>query len=301
MTRKAFLRLSALDTAAFLAETPAVLEAESKPIRVGFILPNYDQIRWKSGDQPCFESEAQTLGLKTFIVTSQQSETVQASQVENMLTQGVDAIVLRPVNAAASTSLVRNCKQAGVPLIAYDSLPLKADAACFIGRDAIEMGKSIAEVAVRAQPKGNYILALGDEGVNVAREEKRGYHAVLKPYLGSGAIKIVSEQFNMIWSTNSACAQVENPLTKNNNDVAAVICGNDGTAYGANSGAGSAGAGRQGVGQRGGRRTAGDGADPRRADSGLQLHRLLAGRGGVGEGGGNADQGWQDRHWSRCR
>ena len=233
MTRKDFLLAGAFGTAAFLAGTHAVLAAEQKPVRVGFILPNYDQIRWKSGDQPGFESEAQTLGLKTFVVASQQSETVQASQVENMLTQGVDVIVLRPVNAAASMSLVRKCNQAGVPLVAYDSLPQKADVACFIGRDAVEMGKSIAEVAVKAQPKGNYILALGDEGVNVAQEEKRGYYAVLKPFLDSGAIKIVSEQFNKNWSTDSARAQVENALTKNNNDVVAVVCGNDGTAYGA--------------------------------------------------------------------
>ena len=227
------MRASAFGTAAFLAGTRTVLAAASKPIRVGFILPNYDQIRWKSGDQPGFESEAQKLGLKTFIVASQQSETVQASQVENMLTQGVDVIVLRPVNAAAAVSLVRKCNQAGVPLIAYDSLPQKADVACFIGRDAIKMAESIAEVAVKAQPKGNYILALGDEGVNVAQEEKKGYYTVLKPFLDSGAIKIVSEQFNKNWSTDSSRAQVENALTKVNNDVVAVLCGNDGTAYGA--------------------------------------------------------------------
>ena len=233
MTRKDFLRVSALGSLAFLAGTKAVLAASDKPVRVGLILPSYDQIRWKSGDQPGFESEAKKLGIHPLVVASQMSETVQSSQVENMLTQGVDVVILRPVNAAASGSLVRKCNQAGVPVIAYDSLPQKADVACFVGRDAIEMAKSIARVAVEDRPKGNYILALGDEGTNVAQEEKKGYYEVLKPYLDSGAIKIVSEQFNKNWSTDSGRAQVENALTKNNNDIAAVLCGNDGVAYGA--------------------------------------------------------------------
>ena len=233
MTRKSFLRAGAVGSLAFLAGARTVLAASGKPIRVGMILPSYDQIRWKSGDQPGFESEARKLGITPLVVASQMSETVQSAQVENMLTQGVDVVILRPVNAAASGALAHKCNQAGVPVIAYDSLPQKADVACFVGRDAIEMAKSIAAVAVADRPKGKYILALGDEGTNVAQEERRGYYAILQPHLDSGAITVVSEQFNKNWSTDSGRAQVENALTKNNNDIAAVLCGNDGVAYGA--------------------------------------------------------------------
>lgn len=56
-------------------------------IKVGLILPSYDQIRWQNGDQPCFEKEAAKLGMESSTVASQMSETVQASQVENMLTR----------------------------------------------------------------------------------------------------------------------------------------------------------------------------------------------------------------------
>jgi D-xylose transport system substrate-binding protein len=159
-------------------------------IKVGLILPSYDQIRWQNGDQPCFEKEAAKLGMEFSTVASQMSETVQASQVENMLTQGVDVLVLRPVNAAASQALVRKANRANVPVVAYDSLPMKADVAAFVARDAIAMAEEIAQAAVKANPKGNYILALGDEGTNVAQEEKQGYYKVLKPYLDRGDIKI---------------------------------------------------------------------------------------------------------------
>lgn len=225
------LRSCALGIVVMSVGAPAAL-AQDK-IKVGLILPSYDQIRWQNGDQPCFETEAKKLGMEVSTVASQMSESVQASQVENMLTQGVNVLVLRPVNAAASQGLVRQANRAKVPVVAYDSLPLNADVAAFVARDAIAMAVEIAEAAVKAHPKGNYILALGDEGTNVAVEERTGYYKVLKPYLDKGDIKIVSEQYNKGWSSESSRAQVENALTKANNDVVAVLAGNDGTAYGA--------------------------------------------------------------------
>ena len=233
-TRRGLGRLlagCALGMMAFAIHAP---EAQAKDrIKVGLILPSYDQIRWQSGDQPCFEAEAKKLGLDYSTVASQMSETIQASQVENMLTQGVDVLVLRPVNAASSMGLVRKANQAGVPVVAYDSLPMKADVAAFVARDAVAMAVEIAEDAVSRHPKGNYILALGDEGTNVAHEEREGYYKVLQPYIDRGDITIVSEQYNKNWASESSRAQVENALTKAGNDVVAVVAGNDGTAYGA--------------------------------------------------------------------
>ena len=233
ITRQEFLRAGAAGALAFLAGSRSVLAASGKTIKAGFILPDYDQLRWKNADQAGFESEARKIGLKYVIQASQDSETVQTSQVENMLTQGVDVLVLTPVNGNAAAALVRKANRVNVPVVNYNFLALKSDVACFVGRDAIQMAESIAQEAVKAHPRGNYMLVLGEEGTSVAQEERKGYLNVLKPYVASGAIKIVSEQFNKGWSTDSARAQVENALTKVKNDVAAIVCANDGTAYGA--------------------------------------------------------------------
>lgn len=156
-----------------LAGTTAALAQSNTPIKVGLILTSYDQIRWQNGDQPCFEAEAKKLGMEYSTVASQMSETVQASQVENMLTQGIDVLVLRPVNAGAALGLVRKASQAGVPVINYNFLIDKADVVCFLGRDATEMGEKIAKAAVEAHPKGNYVIAAGEESTSVARDAPR--------------------------------------------------------------------------------------------------------------------------------
>ena len=144
-----------------------------------------------------------------------------------------DVLVLTPVNANAAGALVRKAKQADVPVVDYNFLINKADVACFLGRDAVEMGQKIARAAVEAHPKGNYVIAAGEESTSVAVETRRGFLDVLKPSIDRGDIKVVSDQYNKNWSTDTARAQVENALTKNNNDIQVCLCGNDGTAYGA--------------------------------------------------------------------
>jgi D-xylose transport system substrate-binding protein len=207
--------------------------AQGKTLKVGLIMPDYDQLRWRSADQAFFEKEAAKLGVQVLAQSSNANEALQASQVENMLTQGIDVLVLTPVNANAANGLVRKAKRLNVPVINYNFLIDKGDVVCFLGRDATEMGEKIAKAAVEAHPKGNYVIAAGEESTSVARETRQGFLNVLKPYMDRGDIKLVSDQFNRNWSTDTARAQVENALTKNNNDVAVVLCGNDGAAYGA--------------------------------------------------------------------
>jgi D-xylose transport system substrate-binding protein len=61
----------------------------------------------------------------------------------------------------------------------------------------------------------------------------KGNHNILKPLVDKGDIKIISQQYTKAWSSELSRARVENALTRANNDVAAVICSNDGMADGA--------------------------------------------------------------------
>src|ERR1700722_15372935 len=101
--------------------------AEGKKLKVGLIMPNYDQLRWRNADQAFFEKEAAKLGMEVLAQSSNANEALQASQVENMLTQGIDVLVLTPVNANAANGLVRKAKAANVPVINYNFLINKGD------------------------------------------------------------------------------------------------------------------------------------------------------------------------------
>lgn len=232
VTRRQALGGAAAALLAVLVDFRAA-HAAGQVLKVGLIMPNYDQLRWRNADQAFFEKQAAELGIEVLAQSSNADETLQASQVENMLTQGIQVLVLTPVNAAAAQGMVRRATRAGVPVINYNFLIDKADCVCFLGRDAVEMGEKIAEAAVAAHPRGNYVIAAGDEGTSVARETRQGFLNVLRPRLDRGEIRLVSDQFNKGWSSETARAQVENALTTADNDVSVVLCGNDGTAYGA--------------------------------------------------------------------
>ena len=231
VTRQQVLRGAGTGLLAALAGFKAA-HAAGKTLKVGLIMPNYDQLRWKNADQAFFEKEAKKEGIEVLAQVSNASEATQTSQVENLLTQGIDCLVLTPVNANAANALVHKAKVAGVPVINYNFLITKGDVALYLGRDAVEMGEKIAKAAVEAHPKGNYAIAAGEQATSVAVETRQGFLNVLKPYIDRSDIKLVSDQYNKNWSTDSARSQIENALTKNNNDIAAVLCGNDGTAYG---------------------------------------------------------------------
>jgi D-xylose transport system substrate-binding protein len=204
----------------------------AKGKKVAFMLPSYTQKRWKAGDQAYFEEEAKKHGMDVIIQVANDDETLQASQVDNVLTQGIDVLVLTPVNVDTAKAMVQKARAQQVPVVSYNYVVSDADIAAVVARDAVAVGRDLANAAIEMSPKGNYVMVEGDQGTSVARDKSKGKMEVLQPKIDAGDIKIVSERFNKDWSPDLAQKQVENALTANDNDVVAVVPSNDGMAYG---------------------------------------------------------------------
>ena len=74
----------------------------------------------------------------------------QVSQAENVITQGVDAIVIQPVDFNVAATIAETAAKAGIPLASYDDLILGAKQSAFIGRDPKEGGASAARAVAAA-------------------------------------------------------------------------------------------------------------------------------------------------------
>ncbi|MCW2953829.1 MAG: xylF [Conexibacter sp.] len=200
---------------------------------VALLLPRYTQKRWQVGDQAAFEAEAAKLGLHVIVQVANDDETLQASQADNVLTQGIDVLVLASVNADTSKTIVQKAKAQGVPVVSYNFLVSGADIDVAVGRDDVAVGRDLGRAALAAAPKGNYVLVFGDQATSVARDKAKGQMQVLKPAIDRGDIKIVSERFTKDWAPDLAQKQVEDALTVTHNQIAAVVTSYDGMAYGA--------------------------------------------------------------------
>ena len=154
------------------------------------------------------------------------------SQAENVITQGVDAIVIQPVDFHVAAAIAQLATKAGIPLASYDDLILGAKQAGYIGRDPKDGGAAAAKAVVAKAPKGNYVLIGGDAGQTGSTQMQQGYHAVLDPLVAKGDIKIVMDQFTPAWKTEPAQANAENALTANTNKVDAFLVSYDGMSLG---------------------------------------------------------------------
>ncbi|APA70751.1 sugar ABC transporter substrate-binding protein [Janthinobacterium sp. 1_2014MBL_MicDiv] len=224
--------ISAAIMTAMLALSSSAALADAKNPKIGFSIDDLRVERW-TRDRDFFIAAAEKQGAKVFVQSADASEQRQISQIENLISRGVDVLVIVPFNATVLNNTVKEAKKAGIKVLSYDRLILNADIDAYISFDNEKVGEMQAEGVVKLQPKGNYYLLGGAPTDNNAKMLREGQLKVLKPYIDKGDIKVVGQQWVKDWSASEALSIVENALTANNNKIDAIVASNDGTAGGA--------------------------------------------------------------------
>ncbi|MBB5605561.1 D-xylose transport system substrate-binding protein [Janthinobacterium sp. S3M3] len=224
--------ISAALMTAMLALTSGSVLADAKNPKIGFSIDDLRVERW-TRDRDFFIAAAEKQGAKVFVQSADASEQRQISQIENLISRGVDVLVIVPFNATVLNNTVKEAKKAGIKVLSYDRLILNADIDAYISFDNEKVGEMQAEGVVKLQPKGNYYLLGGAPTDNNAKMLREGQMKVLKPYIDKGDIKVVGQQWVKDWSASEALSIVENALTANKNKIDAIVASNDGTAGGA--------------------------------------------------------------------
>ena len=224
--------ISAAIMTAMLALSSSAALADAKNPKIGFSIDDLRVERW-TRDRAFFIAAAEKQGAKVFVQSADASEQRQISQIENLISRGVDVLVIVPFNATVLNNTIKEAKKAGIKVLSYDRLILGADIDAYISFDNEKVGEMQAEGVVKLQPKGNYYLLGGAPTDNNAKMLREGQMKVLKPYIDKGDIKVVGQQWVKDWSATEALSIVENALTANNNKIDAIVASNDGTAGGA--------------------------------------------------------------------
>ena len=218
---------------AALAPAPAAAACTpGKTRRIAFMLKQQTAFRYLHADVPFFQKTVEAAGYKVIFQSAENDPNTQVSQAENVITKGVDAIVIQPVDFNVAGTIAKMAAKANIPVASYDDVILNAKHAAFIGRDPKEGGIAAAKAVVAAVPKGNYALIGGDPGQTGSTKMQEGYRQVLEPLVKKGDVKIVLDQFTPKWKTEPAQAHAENALTKNGNKVNAFLVSYDGMSLG---------------------------------------------------------------------
>jgi D-xylose transport system substrate-binding protein len=203
----------------------------SRKLRIGFSLESLRHERWHR-DLGSFTARAQQLGAEVLTQSADGDDSLQVRQAENLLTQGIDVLVVVPHNGLVAASIVENAKQQRVPVIAYDRIIRNSDVDFYVSFDNVRVGEQQAEYLVSRVPKGNYILIGGAPSDENARLLREGQMRVLQPAVDRHDIRIVADQWAKDWLPSEALRHTENALTQAGNSVVAVVASNDSTAGG---------------------------------------------------------------------
>lgn len=200
-------------------------------VTIGFSLATLQEERWQR-DRDLFVAAAQKLGARVEVQAANNDEATQIAQAENLISQGVDVLVVVPQNAEASAAIVEKAHEAGIKVLAYDRLIRNSNLDLYVSFDNERVGEMQAEAITKLVPKGKYVYIGGAETDNNAHLFKQGAFNVLQPLIDSGDIDVVYDQWTRDWNPANALANMENALTANANQIDAVVAANDGTAGG---------------------------------------------------------------------
>lgn len=199
---------------------------------VGILFPSSMVDRWPA-EAEFLQSDLEAMGYKAEIQYANEDANAQYQQAENFITQGADMLVVCAVDTVAAKQIVETAKSANVAVFSYCRLIEDIAYDGYVAEDNNAVGTMQGKYIADNVDKGNIIILGGaptDSNGILYRE--KGVEA-LQSKIDSGDYIVIADQYCTGWSPEEAMKAVENALTQCNNDVAAILCPNDGIAGGA--------------------------------------------------------------------
>jgi D-xylose transport system substrate-binding protein len=215
------------------SEAPAGTGGEaSGDCVVGVSWNNYQEERWAKWDEPALKEAIEAGGGSYVSNDAKSSAETQASNMENLISQGANVLVVLAQDGTAVIPAVQDALSQGVPVIAYDRL-IEDPGALYITFDNQLVGEMQAQALFDIQPSGNWVIIKGNSADANADFLRSGAEKVIGDAVAAGDITIVGETYTDNWDPANAQTSMEQFLTAENNDIQVALVQNDGMAGGA--------------------------------------------------------------------
>jgi putative multiple sugar transport system substrate-binding protein len=240
--------MSAAIVAALLSTTALAVPAFAQDKGfVGIAMPTQSSARWISDGNSMVE-QFQAAGYETDLQYAEDDIPNQLAQVENMITKGVNVLVIAAIDGTTLSNALANAAAADIKVIAYDRLIRDSENVDYYATfDNFQVGVQQAETLVAGLEDRfgdvetwNVELFGGSPDDNNAYFFYDGAMSVLQPLIDSGDIVVKSGQTGMQtvgtlrWDGSVAQARMDNLLSANYTDdqVHGVLSPYDGLSIG---------------------------------------------------------------------
>lgn len=232
-----------------LALVAAVMTGCAKKVTVktiGISMPTKSSARWIA-DGSNMKAEFEKLGFKVDLQYAEDVVENQVSQLENMITKGVNILVIAAIDGESMTKVLEKANENKIPVIAYDRLIRKSPyVSYYVTFDNFKVGVQQASTLETAldlkNAAGPFYIELfgGSPDDNNAYFFYNGAMSVLDPYIQAGKVIVGSGQMGMDkvstlrWDGATAQARMDNLLSAfyTKNKISAVLSPYDGISLG---------------------------------------------------------------------
>ena len=136
-----------------------VVETEEK-LSIGMCFDSFVIERWQR-DRDIFVQTAKELGAEVNVQNANGDVEKQREQIDYLVKKGVDVLVIVCIDSDALADSVKDAKNAGVEVIAYDRLINNADIDLYISFDNAMVGTLMAESLIDEGLSGGKVIMIG--------------------------------------------------------------------------------------------------------------------------------------------
>lgn len=189
----------------------ASADGECGGIRIGLAVANlqadfFNQIEQSVGDY------ADELGVDVQVADAGGDSESQINQIQDFITQQVDAIIYIPAGATAAGVPVEAAERADIPVVAVDRNAPDAPADTFIATDSVAAAQNLGEYVIeQTGGEGNLAILQGQIGTTPQIDRQEGFEAALAEAPG---IEVVAQQ-TANWSQDEGFSVAQDMLQAN--------------------------------------------------------------------------------------
>lgn len=147
-----------------------------------------------------FKERATELGAEVQIDNGNGNEALQYDKAIEMFDSGIDALILIAINANSAAAIVREGQSRGVKVIAYNRIIFNCEPDLFISGDTKQLGQLMVNEVLKKRKEGKVIILGGDKYDRNAIGLMNSIDEEIKPYVESGAFKILYKTYIEEWS-----------------------------------------------------------------------------------------------------
>jgi D-xylose transport system substrate-binding protein len=201
---------------------------EEKPeVTIGFSIATDTFVteRWNK-DMKIFTGAAKELGAEVLVQLSAGGTKEQISQINFLVNRKIDVLVVIAHDTEMIAGAIRQVKDSGIPVVAYDRMILGVPIDAYISFDNMEVGRLFGRALTAAVPEGRYLVVNGSVRDTNSYEVNAGLYEILQPLINEGRIEVAREIWLQEWSFDEALEKI-GAILDESTDFDAISCGND--------------------------------------------------------------------------